>query len=118
MGHYLYVVLCNPVPGREDEFNDWYTHRHLDDVMREAGFSACQRFRSAEMAAPQRAPKDYLALYEIETDDIDAVDRAMRAAVGRGAIPISDALDVADITAWYVEAITERRRSAPEAGGA
>ena len=117
MGHYLYVVLCNPVPGREDEFNQWYTEQHLDDVMREAGFSACQRFRRAEMTASQRAPNEYLAFYEIDTDDIDAVDRALRAAVARGAIPLSDALDVAGISAWYVEAITGRRQKPADPSG-
>ena len=113
VAHYLYVVLSDPVEGREAEFNDWYTNHHLDDIMREAGFSACQRFRQADMNAPQAGPNGYLAFYEIETDDIAAVDAGMRAAVARGAIPISSALDVATVRAWYVEAITERRERPP-----
>lgn len=113
MAHYVYVVLSDPVPGREDDYNEWYSKQHLDDIMREAGFTACQRFRQAEMAVPQAAPNGYLALYEIETDDIDAVDAAMRAAVASGAVPLTDALDVGRISAWYVEALTERRVRPP-----
>lgn len=114
MAHYLYVVLADPVAGREDEFNDWYTNQHLDDIMREAGFTACQRFREAALSGPQAAPNRYLAFYEIETDDIDAVDAAMHAGVGRGGIPISPTLDIATVKAWYVEAITERRERPPD----
>ena len=27
------VVLTNPVEGREDEYNEWYSGRHLEDVL-------------------------------------------------------------------------------------
>ncbi len=33
MPHYAYVVHSNPVAGREDEYNDWYSNRHLADVV-------------------------------------------------------------------------------------
>ena len=37
------TVLINPVAGREDDFNDWYTNVHIRDVMRFAGSIRVQR---------------------------------------------------------------------------
>ena len=35
--HYL-LFFCNPVEGREDEYNKWYTDTHLQDVVKVTGF--------------------------------------------------------------------------------
>ncbi len=69
---YTFVVLTNPTPGKDAEFNRWYNEQHIPDVLNAAGFVAAQRFKLAET---QMAPKldqthQYLALYEIETDDL------------------------------------------------
>ena len=45
MPRYNLIVLTNPVDGREDEYNDWYTNVHLDDVLKVPGVVAAQRFR-------------------------------------------------------------------------
>jgi len=39
---YIFVVQANAVNGREQEFNDWYTNRHLLDVMALPGIVAAQ----------------------------------------------------------------------------
>jgi hypothetical protein len=71
---YKFVVLTNAVEGREDEYNDWYTNRHLPDVLAIPGIVEAVRF---ELAGTQRIappwPYRYLAIYDIETDDIDWV---------------------------------------------
>lgn len=41
----LLVVLTEPVEGREDEYNIWYSNNHFDDVLKAAGFGAAQRFK-------------------------------------------------------------------------
>ena len=33
MATYRYLVITKPVPGQEDEYNRWYTERHLPDVV-------------------------------------------------------------------------------------
>ena len=108
MARHVYVILSNPVAGREDEYNDWYDNQHLADVIREAGFTACRRLRLSETEPPQDPAHRYLAMYEVETDDIDAVNARMLAAVGAGKIPLSPALDLSTIQMWYFEQITER----------
>ena len=44
MAGYKFVVLSNPVAGHEEEYNDWYSNRHLADIVAIPGFSAVQRF--------------------------------------------------------------------------
>jgi hypothetical protein len=65
----ILVVLTNPVEGRDDDFNDWYTNIHTRDAMRFRGSIAQQRFRlAAEQAQPYPAGLPvarYLALYEV-----------------------------------------------------
>jgi hypothetical protein len=102
---YVYVILSNPVEGREDEYNDWYTNTHLADVKR-LGFTSAQRFRLADM--PQPTDHKYLAIYEVETDDIEAVSASLVKAAGTPALLLSDAMDFGTLQTWFFEAITER----------
>lgn len=64
----LLVVLTNPVDGRDDDFNDWYTNIHTRDAMRFRGSVAQQRFRIAADQVQAYAGgfvARYLALYEV-----------------------------------------------------
>ena len=51
MPRYNLIVLTNPVDGREDEYNDWYTNVHLDDVLKIPGVVGAQRFRRTSNSA-------------------------------------------------------------------
>jgi hypothetical protein len=105
---HVYVVQTNPVEGKEDEYNDWYEHQHLDDILRLPGFVSAQRFRLADTDPAQSAAQRYLAIYEIETDDINAVNMTMVAAAGGPSLPLSDALDLSNFSGAYFEAIGEK----------
>lgn len=64
----ILVVLTNAVPGREDDFNDWYTNIHTRDAMRFRGSIAQQRFVFAKdqvQEYPNGFVSKYLALYEV-----------------------------------------------------
>ena len=92
MAEYKLVVLSNAVEGREAEYNDWYDNRHLDDVLRIEGFHRAQRFVNA-YAMPGTPPTHtYLAIYEFESDDLDATFERFLAASNTPAMPISEAL--------------------------
>jgi hypothetical protein len=107
MGRYTFLVLTNAKAGREDEFNDWYTNTHLDDILRLDGFVAAQRFRIVEDAHQTPPPHRYMALYEIEADDVALAQKSLAAAGESGEMFISPSLDK-DTAAWYFEPITER----------
>lgn len=89
---HVFVVLTNPVEGREQEFNDWYTDRHLADVVAIPGIVSAQRFRLSEGQRMADPPYAYCALYELETDDPAGVMKEVVARSGTDAMPISDAM--------------------------
>lgn len=62
------VVLTNAVPGRDADFNDWYSNIHARDTMRMRGGLAQQRFAFASEQVQHFAtpfPAQYLALYDV-----------------------------------------------------
>jgi hypothetical protein len=103
------VVLTNPVSAdAEAEYNDWYNNTHLADVVAVEGFVSAQRFRVVDVPAMSDAPTPdhrYLALYEVEADDIGAVAEALVASAGTDAMVISPALDAASARMFFVEPI-------------
>jgi hypothetical protein len=110
---YTFVVLTNAVDGRDDEFNDWYTNRHLPDILATEGFVAAQRFRLAEMNPAQDFAHRYLALYEVETEDLDKTNQALMEAANDGGMFISPALNLGDATAKYFAPLTDRVTAMP-----
>ena len=108
MKKYTFVVFTNAVGDRDDEFNRWYDERHVPDVLAAPGFAAVQRFRLAETTPSQSFTHRYLALYEIETDDLAKVQQALGELAGTDAMYISETLDQDGASAHYFEPITER----------
>ena len=100
MTEYKLVVMSSPVEGREAEYNDWYDNQHLGDVVRLPGFTGAKRF---ELQPGQEAPlgHTYLAIYDMETDDVDATMAGLVAAASTPAMPISDALAMPTVTLIY-----------------
>jgi hypothetical protein len=69
MGKWIYAVHTNCLePAREKEFNEWYDNVHLPDILETPGFTRATRY---EIGKPAEGHARYLALYELETDDID-----------------------------------------------
>ena len=107
MARYKLVVLTDPVAGREDEFNDWYTKRHLDDVVAVPGYVSAQRFELVSVARGAFQNR-YLALYDMETDDPQATIDALLALGDSGEMFISEALDEATLNVAVFAEMTER----------
>jgi hypothetical protein len=110
MARHVLIVLSNAVAGRDEEFNDWYSNRHLRDVLSVEGFVAAQRFRlSDEQLRPDEPPPHrYLAVYEIDAPDLAIPLRALLSGVTDGTIPLSEALDVGSLSAHAFTPITGR----------
>lgn len=105
MTRYSWLVLTNAVPGREAEFDRWYNEVHVPDLLRVPGVIGVTRGR---LAASQTAsgtsgisvvPTEqtelahrYLAMYIIETDDLDKVLRTVAERAGTDEMVMSDAL--------------------------
>ncbi len=55
-------------PSKEKEFNEWYDTVHAPDVLETPGILRATRFVTN---SPTEGRGRYLALYEIETDDME-----------------------------------------------
>ena len=60
---------------RENEFNQWYDTVHLPDILETPGIVRASRF---EIKRPAEGHGKFLALYEIETEDIRNTMSAMQ----------------------------------------
>lgn len=107
MSRYVFVVMTNSVEGKDDEFNEWYTGRHLADVVALPPYVSARRYRLASTSPEQEAPHRYLALYEVETDDLDETRKLLASVVRTDAMPWTDSIDDKTIKGWYYEPITE-----------
>jgi len=106
MARHVFVVFTNPVAGQEKTYNDWYTNQHLPDVLDVPGFVSARRFRLSDTqraAAPY--PWRYMALYDIETDDLKGTLATLAERSGTPAMVLSEALAV-ERAAWVFEPIT------------
>ena len=103
MPRYKLVVMTKPVEGREQEYNEWYQNVHLTDVVAIPGFRSAQRSRLRRSLMPDQEPLPYLAIYEIETNDIDAAVDELVARSQSGRMVISSALSRDSFAAVYEE---------------
>ena len=114
MEKHLYVVFTNAVDGMEDEFNDWYTNRHIVDLVALDGFESAQRYELD--AVPPEIPWRYLCIYEIPQGQLETAKAALaevpkerQAAEAEGREPrvlLTPAL--ADSKTFWCTAITAR----------
>ena len=99
-----YTVYSNPMPGKEAEFNDWYTNVHLAEVLKIDGFLSAQRFQLAELQVINDQPYRYMAMYEIENDNIEQTVQNMMAAAG--GLQMTDAMDTSKVHIAIVQSVT------------
>ena len=101
---YKMVVFTNAVEGKDKEFNDWYQNTHLKQIVSIKSFVQAQRFRFNTSIIPGSAdPARYMAIYDIETDDINATLGAMSDHAASGRMPLPDSMGPPTIGAVYEE---------------
>jgi hypothetical protein len=106
MRRFKLVVFSEPFEGRDEEFDAWYTGRHLDDICALPGFTTAQRFKLHSVSMGRTLNK-YMAIYDMETDDPDAVIEGMFAARDTPAMPIDPSFNLDATTVMLYEEMTE-----------
>ncbi len=103
MPHFKMIALTRPIESKEDEFNDWYQNYHLPEICAMPGVIGAQRYKQA--AALQGGDeRNYLAVYDIETENLGAVLGAIGKASAQGKMTGTDAADRAGAyTVVFVE---------------
>lgn len=98
MAKYKLIVLSNPVAGKEQEFNEWYSNVHLPDITSLPGVKSGKRFRIT-----QDKPWKYVTEYEIECDDIAKWEADALEALKK--MVLSDSFDFNTMVTLYIEPV-------------
>jgi hypothetical protein len=89
MAKAIMVVQTGPVSAeREEEYNDWYSGTHIPEILAIPGFAGARRYK----LAGGDGPPSYLAIYEIDADDIFAPVKELSARSAAGQHSKSDVL--------------------------
>jgi hypothetical protein len=100
MAKHVLMALTNAAEGKDAEFNTWY-ESHLKDLLALPGFVSVQRYTLSEEQRTPTTPYRYLAIYQLDTDDLKETMDALAAR--------SAGMDwaVLDTNALLVNAFTE-----------
>jgi hypothetical protein len=93
----LLVVQSRPAaPDRADEYHDWYDNIHLPAVLSVPGVVSARRFRACDRATgrPDDADPSFLAVYELEADDLAQPLKDMRARTAGTEAASTDAIQL------------------------
>jgi hypothetical protein len=108
---HVFLVFTNANDGLDDELHEWYSI-HVQEVVDEIdGFVSGQRYELADSQRPQQdqPPWKYLAVYELDTNDLDEVHRANQEAVRNRVFTRDEARAVArEHVAWVYTPVGER----------
>src|SRR5205807_826753 len=79
--------------GIHDKFNDWYSNAHMPQALKIPGMVSGQRFRLAKEQREGANPQwQYMAYYEVETDDLQGVIDEMKRREGTPALVPTDTI--------------------------
>jgi len=92
MAKFVLVVQSKAQPGRDDDYNAWYDDHHFGEICALPGVTGGRRLDYV-MSLMGDPGLPYLALYEVETDDIGATMAEMGKRGASGEMTMSDALD-------------------------
>src|SRR5262245_18681552 len=85
---YAYLVMSDPFPGREFDFNDGYQNMHMGDLVQLPGWTGAQRFRLVPDVVPRNVQPLYrrgnLIIWDQEGADLDKLRRDANAAIAGG----------------------------------
>jgi hypothetical protein len=92
-----FVVYTRPkTPDREDEYNKWYDETHIPELRALPGFVDARRYkRSTTTTGPEGVDPslpEYMAIYDLEADDLQAVFDGLSRAVAAGTIHLADVI--------------------------
>jgi hypothetical protein len=92
MAKAVLIVHSRPVEtAREDEFNKWYDEVHIPDITSVSGVVSGRRFKKAGGAGDGGYP--YLAIYELDGEDLGATMKELMDRTGDGTFVMSETFE-------------------------
>jgi hypothetical protein len=88
LNRYVYMVMSDPLPGREFDFNDGYQNMHMGDLVQLPGWTGAQRFRLVPDVVPRNIKPLYrrgnLIIWDQEGTDLGKLRSDAEAAIAGG----------------------------------
>ena len=85
---YVFLVMSDPLPGREFDFNDGYQNMHMGDLVQLPGWTGAQRFRLVPNVTPRNTQPLYrrgnLIIWDQEGTDLGKLRSDANAAIAGG----------------------------------
>lgn len=107
MAKFKLIALTTPVPGKEAAYHAWYQNQHLVELTSMfADIKSAQRYKlAAKLVGGDN--NQYLAIYEIESDDPTKLLAEIGEASAAGKLTQTDASDMSTTYTALFEAIGE-----------
>jgi hypothetical protein len=117
------LALTEPQARSQDnDYNSWYDHKHLHDVVGIPGVVAATRYRMVQgielLPGASEVPQRYLAVYELEASteaELAEFAEELKAALSDGRADIHPTMNMQTLGAAFALPITERLER-PSAG--
>lgn len=98
---HIFMALTNPVPGKEDEYNEWYNIHHVHDIVEVPCYMSGRRFHLIDSKGV--APYQYIAFYRFVGSEVEMNECLVQDIMHRQ-IAETDAYELNDL-AWAYSAI-------------
>lgn len=96
----MMMVFTDPAdPSREEEYRAWYDD-HIAQALRIPGLPRAVRYKRSAGGPAAEMPAQFVTIYEIEADDVDAVHARLSAAWESGELPGSDIITAGPVVYW------------------
>lgn len=95
MAKALLIAFVSPTSMEADaEFNKWYDEFHAREISAAVGcVTAVTRYRQADVTGAADLPR-YIAVYELDTDDVGSVAESFSAAAGSRPFTATNTMDM------------------------
>jgi len=112
MTRYLFFAFSDcKYPDRENEYNEWYNTKHVPDMLEIPGMLKATRWVNAGDKHGQQ--RKYLAMYELETDDIEKFDtmviEATMSTIKRGRFSELPVFEPPEIPRFYYQIMPAKK---------
>jgi hypothetical protein len=115
MTRYLFFAFSDcKDPARQAEYNEWYNTYHVPDMLEIPGMIKATRWAASGNQSGQA--RQFLAMYELETDDIEKFDQKIREAtmstIKRGRFSELPVFEPPEVPRFYYQILPVKRAKA------